>query len=439
LEKTRDRHVQYVENGVLRQLGLLGLPENSESILHWGLAKAREWNFIRYGSGFLIPSLTDLANVTMTTGFGTFSYRNLRGVNKTIAGMGNDEIRRLTYAMELLMHNSRNIKMNNGDDFRRMAGIGNYGTITHKTTATIDQVSSGLSRGTSYASGMLWWNSRLKMLAMTELQHNFTRLAGRYDELSAAASAGDRAAGLEIAKLASLGLGSDQMRNIQRMFAKHPPTETDGILELGMGRWLDEGEAGQRAYQDVLMALEHVANRAVMTPGKGDTPFLMSSEYGKTLMQFQTYGFVIMTRFMMPAFQRMATYGDMDAFLSFGLALALGSGVVAAKDLIRDGEIKERSAAQWGYDVIDRSGFLTYLSTPSAQVMRFFDAEASRYSNERNRFALVGGPTGGLVQDLMDLGGAVGEGDLERMGRTGQKLMPFRVFAQIYDVITGGD
>ena len=33
--------------------------------------------------------------------------------------------------------------------------------------------------------------------------------------------------------------------------AKHPPEKWDGVYEIEMGRWLDEGDAGQKAYDDV--------------------------------------------------------------------------------------------------------------------------------------------------------------------------------------------
>jgi hypothetical protein len=444
MEGRKRRDMKDIENGVKRQLGVLQLPQNPEGVLHYLGNKAREFNYVRYGSGFLIPSITDLSNVALQSGFGTVSYKNLRALRSTVGGMNNAEIRRLGTALELLMHNSRQMKMNNTDDLRRMAGIGDYGTRTHRWTSQADRALSGLGRATNHVSGMLWWNTRLKMLAMIELQHNFTKTAAKYGELLQAASAGgkgSKAAELEIAKLASLGIGQSEMSLIQKMFNKHPPEETDGILELGMGRWLDEGVEGQRAYEAVMNALEHVANRAIMTPGKGDTPFFMSSNWGKTLMQFQTYGFVIMTRYMEPAFQRMATYGDMEAFLSFGMALALGTGVVYAKDILNNGEIKERDMGQWAYDVVDRSGFLTYMSPYiGGAMMRLSDQTPSRYSREKNRgLSLVFGPTGGLAEDLYDLGDAVSYGEFERARDIGGKLLPFSMYQKIFKVIFGDD
>ena len=436
LEATKRRHMSYVEKGIQRQLGLLELPKDSEGVLGYLMSKSREFNYIRYGSGFLIPSITDLANVALTTGFGTVSRKNLLALKSTINGMGNHEVRRLALALETLIHNQRNLKLNNVDDMRRSSGIGDYGTIKHYTTSTADRVLNGVSKATTHASGMHWWNTRLKMLAMIEMQHNFVNIAHKFDDLLSSASAGNKAAELEIAKMASLGLGKSEMVSVIKMMKKHPPENNDGVLELGMARWLDEGAEGQRAYQDVLSALEHTANRAVMTPGKGDVPFFMSSDYGKTLMQFQTYGFVVMTRYMLPAFQRMGTYGDMEAFLSFAMGIGLGTGVVYAKDIINRGKVKERSAGEWAYDVIDRSGYIAWLTTPSAEIMKMFGKTPSRFYRQKDRMSLLLGPTGGLVTDVFDLKDAVVHGDSDEVFDAVNKLTPFTLHQRIMKIIT---
>lgn len=426
-----------IVKGFKRQMGKLDLPTDSESMLGWFVSKAREFNFIRYGSGFLISSLTDVSNMVMTTGFGSFSYRTGKALNRTIEGMANPEIRRMVAALELVMHNSRNFKMNSVDDMRNMTGMGDLGTTKHYLTSGVDRAFNGMSQTTSYLSGMMWWNTRLKMAAMIEMQHQFVESAKIYDKLLAEASAGNKASELKIAQLASLGLGSDQMRNVQKMLAKHNPAQNDGLWELGMHRWLKEGDVGQRAYDDVLSALDHVSSRAVMTPSKGDTPFLMSNGYFKMLLQFQTYGFAIINRFLMPGFQRMANYGDMEAFMSFGLALAMGGAVTSAKDILNDGKIKDRSALQWGYDAIDRAGFLAFTSSYLSAAVRTLGGDTSRYSKERNRLAQILGPTGALVQDSWDLVDGVAAGDVDRAKKAAWKLAPLSMYRNIYDLAAG--
>lgn len=275
----------------------------------------------------------------------------------------------------------------------------------------------------------------MKALAMVQMQDTFVRHAMRWDEILSSASAKDQQI---VAEMASLGLGKDQMRGVVKMMQKHAAELDDGIYELNMGRWLNEGKAGQDAYEAVNIALNSVATRAIMTPGKGDTPFLMSDNIWKTILQFQTYGFVSLNKYMLPAFQRMAKYGDLEAFSSLMLATALGYGIVAATDIKRSGSVKERGLAQWGYDVVDRAGFLMFLSTPLAEASKQFGAgDVSRYSMEKNRLSLIGGPTGGLINDAFDFGAAVRDGDGDRMLQVGNKLLPFKLYKQMADVALG--
>lgn len=439
LEAERDKMVEFTGNSIKKVMGVLDMPDNPQGLLTWLGSKAREFNFIRYGSGFLIPSLTDPANVMLTSGFKTLAYRNLRTLRSTLKGMSNDELRRLGMSLEMLLHNSREMKINNVDDMRMLSGIGDYGTIKHYSTASVDRILNYLTKTTSYASGMVWWNSRWKMLAMVEMQHKFAETAAKYDKLFADASAGDKEAEKIVAQFASLGLGAEEMRLITKMMNKYPPEVgvEGGSLELGMSRWLDEGRDGIRAHEFVMNALEHTANRAIMTPGRGDTPLFMSTQHGKIIMQFQTYGFAILNRYMTPAFQRMANYGDLEALSTIALNVGLGTAVVYIKDLLNHGEIKERDATQWAYDVIDRSGMTTYMSPLIAEVLKHTSGDMpSRYTAERNRWTLLGGATGGLLQDGLDLKDAVVAGDGERAGKVAQKLAPFKIYSQMYNLVT---
>jgi hypothetical protein len=439
LERRMKRDIDDIQNGIKRVTGTLNSDVNYESLLSFGMTASKMLNYIRYGSGFTIASQTDLANVLLHSGYGTYSYRNLKAVNRIINNMSSPEIKRLAVSMEKLMHNSRDMRINNVDDMRNMAGIGDYNTKTHYVTSTIDRALSGMGRGTQYLSAMYWWNSRLKMLAMSEMQHNLVELIPKYSNLLKAASAGDKAAEKEIAELAAMGFGEEQIRRISAQMDKYPPVRVDDTWELQMHRWRETKE-GRAAYDDVLVGLEHVANRSIMTPGKGDTPYFMSKPFYSMLMQFQTYGFVTVTRYMLPAFQRMASYGDMEAFMSLGLNLALGTSVVMAKDILRTGEIKDRDQSEWAYDIIDRSGLLAYTSPLLAEVMmRFGEQLPSRYARERNRLTMVLGPTGGLIQDAADLYDAGTTGDTERFGNTALKFLPLHVYGQMWNIATGGN
>lgn len=444
IQKQADDAKQDIENGILNLMNQYGKPMDSEGWLSWMGKTARSFNYVRYGSGFIIPSLTDLSNVLFISGWGTFAAKNFKQSNASLAGLRSPEISRIAIYSERLMSSSANMKMMGVEDLGSKVGIGDQGTWKHYGTSMVDRTMGGLTETTNVVSGMRWWNTRMKALAMMEMQHNLVLKMKNYAKLFDIASAqkGGKAE-QEIAELASLGIGKDEARSIQKMMNKYPPSLDKGVYELEMGRWLNEGLEGQRAYDAVFTALDHTATRAIMTPSKGDTPFFMSRGFGKALLQFQTYGFVSMTKYMLPAFQRMATYGDLHAFMTLNIQALLGYTVVAATDLKRKGQIKDRTPAEWGYDIMDRSGFLMWLSTPMAQITKELNIAGggvgSRYSSERNRFSLIGGPTGGLLQDLLDMKDASVAGDTDRMQDNLIKLMPFKLYYQLANVAMGNE
>lgn len=448
LEKELNNTKLDVELGFRRHLGLLG-NANTNGLygLAWAGQTARSINYVRYGSGFLLPSLADLANVVFTSGWGSFSYMNLFSkkssqLRKALGGLNNQEVIRLAIASERILSNSRTMKMAGAETTREMTGVGAPGTVKHYLTSNTDKVLDGLSRATNTLSFMGWWNTRMKSLVMLEMQHNFVNFLQKYPKLIEKASAQPNSKfARDVAKAASLGLGKEQIARILKLIKKHPPTKSEpgAPWELEMGRWLDEGADGIRAYHDMRTAFENVATRSIMTPGKGDLPYFMSNGIWKSILQFWTYGFISMSKYMIPAFQRMARYGDMEAFGSLTLAGALGTGIVMLSDLRYQGKIKDRDLTQWGYDVMDRAGFLMMLSVPLAEAGKFVGVfeQPSRYSAEKNRWSLLLGPTAGLVEDALDLSGAVRDADTDRIQQIGNKLLPFKIYKQIYDVTIG--
>ena len=401
LRREKARVLEQIDGADKRLRGVYALPSDPDSMVHWLSQKARQYNYARFGAGFLVSSLTDISNLTLTSGFRSLGLNRLV---KTlpISSMADDEVRRMAVAAERVMHSSRTLKMNDIADARGLLGIGEYGTFKHQVTSGVDRVMESLTNGVNVVSGMTAWNIRLKALAMVEIQHNVAEVIPKYSKLLEAASAGDKKASLEVAKLASLGLGHEELSRIAKMMERFPPEKHEGVWELGASRWMEVGRDGIRAAEDIQIAMERASKRAVMTPGVGNVPLFMSHNFAKTLMQFQTYGFVYVNNFLIPALQRVGAYGDYEALMSFGMSLALGAGVVIAKDMIRYGKVKERKPESWAYDILDRSGALAYLSVPFGALTTAVSGNApSRYQMQKNIPQLLAGPTGGLVSDTV--------------------------------------
>src|SRR3546814_20097699 len=91
----------------------------------------------------------------------------------------------------------------------------------------------------------------------------------------------------------------------------------------------------------------------------------MDHAAGKLWLQFMTYSFAFMNRFLAPASQRIATWRDAQAIVSFAHLAWTGLVVVLAKDIQAGRDPMERFAedewANTAKEVIDRSGILAYL------------------------------------------------------------------------------
>lgn len=424
-----------------RLLGRYGLPGDPDSGLFWALQQFRAYNFLRYGAGFLVSSTTDLANVALNTGFrNVFDRGNWQRSARIMKGLQGHEIRDFVMASERLMHNSRSFKVADVSDLANQQGVGAYGSRRHKITSMTDRAITGMSEKVNVISGMQWWNSRLKAMTMDIQLRELSRRVGDYDALLRAANAGDRTAQQKVGELASLGLGEEQMARIRTALAtdgKAVTTLTDeGAIDLVALKTVDS-----EAYRAVFGALRRAANRSIMTPGIGDQPLLMSQGLGKTLMQFQTFGYAVVNRFIAPAAQKAWTYQDMNAVLSMGMAASLGMMVLVAKDLINRGDVRERSVKQWGYDILDRSGYLAW-STPYTNLgwRALFDEQTSRYSFYSSSWQQLLGPTGGTLTEMSLMAYSLDKGDGDMIINRGMRLLPysnvFRAAARVGESIS---
>lgn len=416
-----------------RLLGTYGLPDDPEDIAAWSFARARDMNFVRYGMGFLVSSITDLANIALTSPNMRELYKNGSWTRsgEMLKDGSPSELRRLLIASEMLLHNSRTMMVNNTADFTTGGGIAAVGSRKQRFTSATERAMRGMAESVNVFSGMQYWNTRMKAWAMVDMQHNMVDMLGRYDSLDES----------QIGRLASLGIGEAEARYISNLMKKYPPTETDGVFEFGVQRWreaaedMDDPSEKMRALDMATLiesALVRASQRAVMTPGIGDTPLLMSKPFFKTLLQFQTYGFVVINRMLNPAAQRVMTYQDMTAAASMAMALGLGAMVVTLKDLQRGYDVTERTPSEFAMDALDRSGILAAYSPYVGALRQLTGDRTSRYAGQRF-MGQLGGPSYGLIQDYSNLTADAISPDQEITWGEIKKVLPYK---PIFDTFT---
>lgn len=442
-------------------MGRLGKQGNPESFLRWGSGVAKAFNFSRHGLEFIFSSFPDMALAAFTTGFRTLSPRNMRQVRKAVEGLSNSEVARLAFGGQLLFHHSPSAKQSNMDDLANLGGIGTPGSPTFKATSGVARTVRFMSEQVNPASGMAWWDSRLKMLASIEQIHNIHRVVNDYEAILAKAwkkgPDGDlipanKQAALEISQLSSIGIGKAEAAKLRKVFEKYgiKPDE-HGIVDLRMDEWLQEdGEM----FHLMAGALRTTQDRVTPVPGAGEMPFMMSHPVAGMILQFQSHGFAIVNKFLAPAHQRIFYYKDMEAVLAAAFAAQLGLVTTMAKDQLRDGIIdkRNRSPREWVYDSLDRGGFLSYLA-PYASAAQVLAGErgGSRYAN----VGIVGqllGPSFGLATDVTTGVGAAASapGRIARGETTSEeaaaevaeklrRISPYQTLWKLNDIIMGAE
>lgn len=430
----RDKAKKDVEMGVNRLLGRAEPPRDPESFAMWGLDKLRQATFLRFVAGFPIASLTDVATTVFQTGFSGLSLKHAAHVTKLLRSEGIDpasrELRAMLAGAEMSMAHSTASRQYLLNEAKETMGVGARGSALHGITRSIDVVMNTAASRASAWSMMTSWNAVLKGMAGLAQVDTLSKTLGKYDSLPVGKKA----------ELASIGLGETEAKRVQKMFEQHGTT-SNGEFSANAHLWTD-----RQAYADLRIALKRTMNRAVMTPGYGDVPLMMSSALGKVVLQFQSYGFATVNRVLMPALQRGLVHGDIKALEGAITLFGAATMVTAIKGYINGRDPSQYTAGTWAKEVVDRSGVTAYLSPYIDGAMKAAGVQtglSTRYSRNTNWWESFLGPwwstvktTGQTVNEGVAF--AHGQGDAERLREKALLLAPFNQWFRLGRAIVSG-
>jgi len=165
----------------------------------------------------------------------------------------------------------------------------------------------------------------------------------------------------------------------------------------------------------------------------------MGTQFGKLLLQFQSYGFATVNRVLIPAVQRGVTYGDLRTLEAATVMLGAASLVTAIKGYINGRDPSKYTVGQWSKEVIDRSGVTAYMSpyidaslklAKQAGAPGIGDGFSSRYSRNTNWVESFLGPWWSTVKTGMQVTNEAaafpaGHGDAKKLREKALLLVPF--------------
>lgn len=228
----------------------------------------------------------------------------------------------------------------------------------------------------------------------------------------------------DIRKLAASNINPDLASRIATQFAEHGETQ-DGVLLAKAGNWTD-----RQAIDAFRSAIVRDVDRIVVTPGQ-DKPLWMSTELGKTVGQFKSFGISSMQKTTLAGLQQR------DAAVLNGLMVMMGLGAFTywAKETIAGREVSD-NPAQWAVEAFDKSGMSGYLmefNNISEKATRgrvglsaFTGEQVSRYAS-RNVTGAFLGPSADAVADIFQVSGSIFAGDTTKSDlRRARQLLPMQ-------------
>lgn len=394
-EKGRQR-IEASRNAAIRDLngirdrlrGQYALPSNPDSLVLRAGRVARNVNYLRLLGGMTLSAIPDMGKVVMEHGL-TSTFRdgfvplvkNFRAFR-----MAAQEVKDAGTALDMVLDNRAMAMADITDDFGRHSAF--------------ERGLTSLSTRFGVVSLMAPWNSTLKQFSGLITMTNILRASERV--------AAGKGTARDISRLASSGIDEDLAQRIAKQYAAHGDNQ-DGILLSKASDWTDNG-----AREAFRTAVVREVDRTIVTPGQ-DKPLWMSTELGKAVGQFKSFGVSSMQKTMLAGMQQR------DAATLNGVMVTMGLGAVAywAKQTAAGRETSD-DPAQWAVEAFDKSGLTGWLMDANNIAEKAtrgrvgFSAitgkQVSRYAS-RNVTGAFLGPTADAVSDIFQVSGSIFAGD----------------------------
>jgi polyhydroxyalkanoate synthesis regulator phasin len=224
----------------------------------------------------------------------------------------------------------------------------------------------------------------------------------------------------ERTRLASLGLGDDEMKAIAEQIAQHGG-EVNGIRVSGSADWTDKRLAD--IYDAAILKESKIA---VQQPGAADRVWWLDSETGKLLGQLKTFSLSSPTRLLAGGLQ-MAGQGEYARAARFFGFMMIGGYLTHALRQVVAGKMPTTDPQTAAFEAFTESGLggvFPDVFSPVGRRLGMF-GESVRYS-DRNPMAAYGGPALGAMNDAYDFAfnrtaGGISASDLHMLRR----MLPF--------------
>jgi hypothetical protein len=402
LEKARKAAVRDVEGIRDRLRGQYALPDNPDGIVLRAGRVIRNLNYLRLLGGMTISAIPDLAKPVFTYGL-TKTFRDGFAplvTNFRAFRLAADEVKAAGTALDMVLDSRAMALADVSDDF------GHH--------SKFERGLQSMSSRFGMVSLMAPWNAAAKQFTGMITMTNLLRAAQK--------AANGTATAKELTALNASSIDLDMAKRIAKQFSTYGDTQ-GSVLLAKAGDWDDA--LAREAFR---AAVVRDVDRVIVTPGQ-DKPLWMSTEVGKIIGQFKSFGIASMQKTTLSGLQQR------DSSTLSGVMMMLALGALTYK-LKMDAAGKETSdnPTVWAVEAFDRSGLIGWLmevNNASEKITRgtvglsaITGEQISRYAS-RNATASLLGPSLGTVQDILDVTGSAVSGDFQKAdARKLRQLIP---------------
>jgi hypothetical protein len=351
-----------------RLYGIYGAPKDPGSFAVRAGRLLRSVNALRLLGAATLAHFPDVANVMMRYGMGnTMAAIGKVLTSPTAFKLGSKEAKRMGAALDMTMNATASM-------------LGDY--AQHSQYAE-QRVASGLTSTFTMLTGETPLITAVQSLTSTMAQDSLIRAARR-------AANGTAIDSNLLARMAGAGIDENMLK---RIAAQHEQfgAQVNG-LHFGMSeQWTDKAAAS--AFESAVLRDAH---SVTLRPGVGDTPLFMSTEWGKALRQFTTFGYAAQRSVVNPLMQGLA-HGDPRSVQAMFALASMGTLSYVSKQTAAGQPIEDPTSARFALEVLDKSNLMGWTSDvifPALWMGGF--KSLSRWS-DRDPTETIGGPVVGTV------------------------------------------
>lgn len=352
-----------------RLYGIFGQPKDPGHFAVRAGRLLRSVNALRLLGAATLAHFPDIANVMMRY-----------GMTKTMAAIG----RVLTSKQAFNLTREEAKRMGAGLDMTMNATAAMLGDYATHSQFAEQRIANKLTRGFTIVTGETPLITAVQQLTSTMAQDEIIRAAQQV------ARGGKKLSPQLSARLAGAGLDRDMLTRIAAEHQRYG-AKIQG-LEFGMSdKWTDQ--EASRVFESAILRDAH---SVTLRPGVGDTPLFMSTEWGKALRQFTTFGFAAQRSVVNPLMQGLA-HGDPRAAQALLALTAMGTLSYMSKQTAAGQPIEPWNSPRFALEVLDKSnlmGWTADLVFPALWMLGF--KNLSRWS-DRDPVETIGGPAVGTV------------------------------------------